>query len=186
MVLKTTLANCVRELRGELKSRKLTAQPVTCPNCEAVRYQGPDFEATIYNQMKGDYPFVIVVHQVPAAASPAVSEAGRSGASVAPLVVYMVEIAMATKRLADPQVTVLDVRPLEEYALGHLQRAQNLNFSSLDFGQQLSKLDPNGRYVLYCASGNRSGKAAALMQQQGIANVVNAGSYVTSKAAGNK
>lgn len=186
VVLKTSLANCVRELRGELKSRKLTAQPVTCPSCEAVRYQGPDFEATIYSQMKGDYPFVIVVHQVPAAASPATPEAGGSGTSAAPPVVFVVEIAVATKLLADPQVTVLDVRTPEEYALGHLQRAQNLNFSAVDFGQQLSKLDPKGRYVLYCASGNRSGKAAAIMQEQGIANVINAGSYTALKAAGNK
>lgn len=73
VVLKTTLATCVRDLRSELKSRKLTTQPVTCPSCEAVRYQGANFEATIYSQMKGDFPFVIVVHQVPAGMPPAAS-----------------------------------------------------------------------------------------------------------------
>ncbi|MBO2010962.1 hypothetical protein [Hymenobacter negativus] len=73
VVLKTTLANCVRDLRSELKSRKLTAQPVTCPNCEAVRYQGPNYDATIYSQMKGEFPFVVVVHQVPAGMPPAAS-----------------------------------------------------------------------------------------------------------------
>ena len=77
VVLKTTQANCVRDLRSELKSRKLTAQPVTCPSCEAVRYQGPDFEATIYSQMKGEFPFVVVVHQVPPGMPPAAS--GTSG-----------------------------------------------------------------------------------------------------------
>jgi len=71
VVLKTTQANCVRDLRSELKSLKLTAQPVTCPNCEAVRYQGPNYEATIYSQMKGEFPFVVVVHQVPAGMPPA-------------------------------------------------------------------------------------------------------------------
>ncbi|GAB3588320.1 hypothetical protein GCM10027345_40130 [Hymenobacter daeguensis] len=76
VVLKTTQANCVRDLRSELKSRKLASQPVTCPSCEAVRYQGPNFEATIYSQMKGDFPFVIVVHQVPAGMPPAASGAG--------------------------------------------------------------------------------------------------------------
>lgn len=78
VVLKTTQAACVRELGRELKSRKLTAQPVTCPSCEAVRYQGAGFEATIYSQMKGDYPFVVVVHQVPAGmvAAPAASGTG--------------------------------------------------------------------------------------------------------------
>ncbi|MDB5268933.1 MAG: Rhodanese-related sulfurtransferase [Hymenobacter sp.] len=76
VVLKTTQANCVRELNRELKSRKLTAQPVTCPSCEAVRYQGPDFEATIYSQMKGEFPFVIVVHQVPPGMPAAASGTG--------------------------------------------------------------------------------------------------------------
>lgn len=63
VVLKTTQVACVRQLRSELKSRKLEAQPVTCPGCEAVRFKGPDFEATFYSQMKGDYPYVVVVHQ---------------------------------------------------------------------------------------------------------------------------
>ena len=76
VVLKTVQANCVRDLRNELKSRKLTAQPVTCPSCEAVRYQGPDFEATIYSQMKGEFPFVVVVHQVPPGMPPAASGTG--------------------------------------------------------------------------------------------------------------
>ncbi|MBU6121692.1 hypothetical protein [Hymenobacter siberiensis] len=76
VVLKTTQASCLRDLGRELKSRKLTAQPVTCPSCEAVRYQGPDFEATIYSQMKGEFPYVVVVHQVPPGMPPAASGTG--------------------------------------------------------------------------------------------------------------
>ena len=183
VVLKTNQAACVRQLRAELKSRKLTAQPVTCPSCEAVRFQAPDFEATIYSQMKGDYPFVLVVHQLPAAPA---TPGSSSGAKAAPAVLHPVDIAIATRLLADPKVTVLDLRTPEEYAAGHLNGAQNMNFRALDFSQQLRKLDPQGRYVLYCASGNRSGLAGALMQQIGIANVINAGGYAELKAAGAK
>ena len=182
VVLKTTEATCVRQLRSELKGRKLTSQPVTCPGCEAVRFQGPDFEATIYSQMKGDYPFVVVLHQVPAA--PAAASAPAVGA--APAVVRPIDIALAVKLLADPQVTVIDIRTPEEFAAGHLQGAQNLNFRGLDFSQLIGRLDPKRRYVLYCATGTRSGLAAALMQQQGISNVVNAGGYSDLKAAGAK
>ena len=180
VVLKTTLAACVRDLRSQLKSRKLTAQPVTCPGCEAVRYQGPNFDATIYSQMKGDYPFVVVVHQVPAS-SAVPAESGAVQPSLP-----AIDIATAPKILADPQATVLDLRTPEEYAAGHLQRAQNINFRALDFNQQLSKLDSKARYVLYCASGSRSGRAAMMMQKLGITNVVNAGAYVDLKAAGVK
>ncbi|MDQ2769066.1 MAG: hypothetical protein M3Y54_01020 [Bacteroidota bacterium] len=73
VLLKTTQSSCVRELAKELKSRKLKPQPVTCPSCEAVRYQSSDFDVTLYSQMKGDYPFVVVVHQVPAGSPPAAS-----------------------------------------------------------------------------------------------------------------
>lgn len=80
VVLKTNQASCVRELRSELKSRKLTSQPVTCPSCEGIRFQGPDFEATIYSQMKGEYAYVVVVHQVPAgSAAPAASTGTAPG-----------------------------------------------------------------------------------------------------------
>lgn len=186
VVLKTTLAACVRDLRSQLKSRKLTAQPVTCPGCEAVRYQGPDFDATIYSQMKGDYPFVVVVHQVPASSAVPVSSAVPAESGAAQPSLPAIDIATASKILLDLQATVLDVRTPEEYAAGHLQRAQNINFRALDLNQQLSKLDPKARYVLYCASGNRSGRAAMMMQKLGITNVVNAGAYVDLKAAGVK
>ena len=76
VLLKTAQASCVRDLRNELKSRKLTPQPVTCPSCEAVRYQAPDFDVTIYSQMKGEFPFVVVVHQVPAGMPPAAAATG--------------------------------------------------------------------------------------------------------------
>lgn len=79
VVLKTAQANCVRDLRSELKARKLASQPVTCPNCEAVRYQAADFEVTLYSQMKGEFPFVVVVHQVPAGMTPAAAAGAIKG-----------------------------------------------------------------------------------------------------------
>lgn len=78
VLLKTTQGNCVRDLRSELKARKLNAQPVTCPNCEAVRYQGPDFDVTLYSMMKGEFPFVVVVHQVPAGMPPAATAGAKT------------------------------------------------------------------------------------------------------------
>ena len=71
VLLKTSQASCLRDLRSELKARKLTAKPVTCPSCEAVRYQSSDFDVTLYSQMKGEFPFVVVVHQVPVGMPPA-------------------------------------------------------------------------------------------------------------------
>lgn len=71
---------------------------------------------------------------------------------------------------------LLDVRTPEEFAAGHLDGAQLLDFSGGQFEQALPSLDPEGDYYLYCRSGNRSGQATALMQDQGFASVTDLGS----------
>ena len=71
---------------------------------------------------------------------------------------------------------VLDVRTPEEFAGGHLEGAQLLDFNSGEFAVALPSLDPEAEYVIYCRSGNRAGQAMALMQRDGIENVTNLGS----------
>ena len=71
---------------------------------------------------------------------------------------------------------VLDVRTPEEFAGGHLEGAQLLDFNSGEFAAALPSLDPEAEYVIYCRSGNRAGQAMALMQRDGNENVTNLGS----------
>ena len=75
VVLKTTQGACIRQVSSDLKALKIKPINVTCPNgCEAQRYDGPDYQATLYSKMKGEYPFVIVLHplrQAPQAPPPA-------------------------------------------------------------------------------------------------------------------
>ncbi|PJJ60249.1 rhodanese-like domain-containing protein [Hymenobacter chitinivorans] len=94
--------------------------------------------------------------------------------------------AETQKLLKKRNVVVLDVRTPEEFGTGHLRGAQNLNFRDPNFPTQLTALDTTKTYVLYCASGNRSGKAAVLMQEKGFRKLVNAGAYKDLKAAGLK
>lgn len=79
---------------------------------------------------------------------------------------------------------VLDVRTPAEFAGGHVAGARNLDVSSADFLQRLSTLDREGRYVVYCRSGNRSAAAAAQMRSQGFTDVADAGAYADLVAAG--
>jgi ArsR family transcriptional regulator len=53
-----------------------------------------------------------------------------------------------TKRMKQGLVTVLDVRPEDEFALGHLPGARNVPLSQLK--RQLSKLDRKTEIVAYC------------------------------------
>jgi ArsR family transcriptional regulator len=52
------------------------------------------------------------------------------------------------RRMKHGLVTVLDVRPEDEFALGHLPGARNVPLSQLK--RQLSKLDSNTEIVAYC------------------------------------
>jgi rhodanese-related sulfurtransferase/biotin operon repressor len=56
--------------------------------------------------------------------------------------------AELTKRMKQGLVTVLDVRPEDEFALGHLPGARNVPLSQLK--RQLSKLERNTEIVAYC------------------------------------
>lgn len=73
----------------------------------------------------------------------------------------------------DEEVVILDVRTPEEFSGGHLQKAVNIDYQSPGFAEELEKLDPNKKYLVYCAVGGRSAKAVALMEEKGFAQVYN-------------
>lgn len=73
------------------------------------------------------------------------------------------------KRLKGEHAAILlDVRTPSEFAGGHLPGAQNLNFNSPTFQQQVAQLDRNKPVYLYCAVGGRSASAAAVMRKMGF------------------
>ena len=65
---------------------------------------------------------------------------------------------------------ILDIRTPEEYAEGHIDGAQNLDFYN-EFEQSLLFLDKEKRYLIYCRSGNRSGEALELFQKHNFTEV---------------
>ncbi|MFK8014598.1 MAG: rhodanese-like domain-containing protein [Gammaproteobacteria bacterium] len=71
----------------------------------------------------------------------------------------------------NPSVVVLDVRTPGEFAQGHIQGAQNLDFHSADFDERLAALDPDTSYVLTCQSGVRSRRTLKKMKQRGFSDV---------------
>lgn len=75
-----------------------------------------------------------------------------------------------------PDVTVIDVRTPEEFELGHLEGAVNINVASGVFEAEIAELDPAGKYIVYCRTGNRSAQAVKIMKDAGFANLTDAGS----------
>ena len=71
---------------------------------------------------------------------------------------------------------ILDVRTAEEYAGGHLEGSQMLDFNGGEVAAAIPSLDPEAEYLVYCRSGNRAGQAITLMEQAGFTNLTNLGS----------
>lgn len=75
------------------------------------------------------------------------------------------------QKIEQDGVVILDVRSPEEFVDGHIAKALNMDYDFPGFKQQLNELDKNASYLVYCRSGNRSGKAVKLMQQLGFSSV---------------
>lgn len=82
-------------------------------------------------------------------------------------------VAEFSTKAAEAGVITLDVRTPGEYAEGHLQGAQLIDFQSGNFENEIVTLDKNATYAVYCRSGNRSGQAVKVMQEAGFTNVFN-------------
>ena len=78
-----------------------------------------------------------------------------------------------SSKVAEAGVITLDVRTPGEYAEGHLEGAQLIDFQSGNFENDISSLDKNATYAVYCRSGNRSGQAVKVMHDAGFHNVYN-------------
>jgi rhodanese-related sulfurtransferase len=65
----------------------------------------------------------------------------------------------------DENFVILDVRTPAEFAQGYIENAINIDFYSKTFRDNLNKLDKEKTYLLYCRSGNRSGRTLKLMEE---------------------
>tara|TARA_B100001173_G_scaffold180594_1_gene155922 strand:+ start:26 stop:376 length:351 start_codon:yes stop_codon:yes gene_type:complete len=73
------------------------------------------------------------------------------------------------------EVIVIDVRSFEEVKTGIIQDAIHIEWTKID--KEITKIDitKDQPIYLYCRSGNRSGKAAVILEKIGYTNVINAG-----------
>lgn len=77
--------------------------------------------------------------------------------------------------LSSNEVIVIDVRSFEEVKTGIIQDAIHIEWTKID--KEITKIDitKDQPIYLYCRSGNRSGKAAVILEKIGYTNVINAG-----------
>ena len=79
---------------------------------------------------------------------------------------------------------IVDVRTIEEWNTGHLESAIHIEWQDiLSISETVTK---DKKIYLYCRSGNRSGKAAKILNDAGYFQAINAGSISKAKELLNK
>ena len=76
------------------------------------------------------------------------------------------------KGLVKKNYPIIDVRTPAEFWQGHIDNAINIDFKSNLFINEISKLDKSKTYLIYCRSGNRSLKAATIMDSLGFKKII--------------
>ena len=78
---------------------------------------------------------------------------------------------------------IVDVRTPEEFAQGHFPGAINIPHEQIVEGLRSRQIEASEPVILYCRSGNRSGKAERALHAEGYVSARNAGSLENLRAA---
>jgi rhodanese-related sulfurtransferase len=78
---------------------------------------------------------------------------------------------LAATRLMNDGAVVVDVREAEEFSAGHLTSAKHIPVGDID--KRISDIPADKPVLVYCATGTRSGKAAAALKKAGRDQIFN-------------
>lgn len=70
-------------------------------------------------------------------------------------------------------VQLVDVRTPEEYSTGFIANAQNIDYFSPTFDEDIKKLDKEQPVIVYCKSGRRSTKCSEKLLKAGFVKIYN-------------
>jgi rhodanese-related sulfurtransferase len=79
------------------------------------------------------------------------------------------------QKLISEGAFLVDVRSPEEFNGGNVKGSVNIPLDIISF--QLEKFKDKKNIVVFCRSGNRSGQAKVILEQNGITNVTNGGTW---------
>jgi rhodanese-related sulfurtransferase len=71
------------------------------------------------------------------------------------------------------EITIMDIRPKDEFENEHIPGAVNLDYDGHQFQQKVDKLDKTKIYIIYCHSGVRGGYFMNKMKDSGFNGAYN-------------
>lgn len=82
-------------------------------------------------------------------------------------------------------ITIIDLRTPSEFALKHINGAQNIDFMSIEFMGLLDELDRDRTYMIYSRNNNMSLKAINVMREMGFKRIHHIeGGFIAWESAG--
>lgn len=85
-----------------------------------------------------------------------------------------IDVSSYSKKIGETQnPQILDVRTPEEYATGHIENSDNVNWLSDSFVLRTDKYDKTKPVFVYCKSGGRSIKASNKLAELGFTTIYN-------------
>ena len=84
-----------------------------------------------------------------------------------------IDIDEFRKKMVSEKYVLVDVRTEKEFDDGHIEDALNIDYFSDTFSHEISNIGLENPVLVYCRSGNRSGKSMKIMSDLGFKEVYN-------------
>ena len=123
-----------------------------------------------YSSMPSRFIYVLMILLTACLINPAMAAPGNP------------EAAKQAWPMIESGALLIDVRSNEEFAAGHIEGALNIPFEKTAALMSAIGTDKQRPVVVYCRSGNRSGKAMAELQKNGYTQLFNATGYEALKS----
>jgi rhodanese-related sulfurtransferase len=98
----------------------------------------------------------------------------------------VLDVKQFEQKLAGSNTVIIDVRTPQEFAEGHIEGAMNIDFYDNHFENKINAIDKSKTILVYCKSGNRSGKAATILAKNKFKNVYDLSGGITNWIASGK
>ena len=99
---------------------------------------------------------------------------------------FLLLLIFSNEALVEPESRIIiDVRTESEWLGGRLQGASHIALNEIKNKIKVFEPNQDAEIMLYCRSGNRSGKAKTILEDMGYTNVKNIGGISSASSAFN-
>jgi rhodanese-related sulfurtransferase len=98
----------------------------------------------------------------------------------------VLDVTQFEQKLLDTNIVLIDVRTPQEYTQGHIEGALNIDFYGDNFESEVKAIDQSKTILVYCKSGNRSGKAVSIIAKSNFKNIYDLSGGITNWMASGK